>query len=388
MNLPSDRTATRNRFKLLWFSEIQWDFLSTRKQRLLARFPDTWQILFIEPFALGRSHHWLPVKRGRVWVVSVPFLKSVPFSIGLLLDLPLLRFLLALPGMVWMLFWVTLLGFGSSDRVIGLSNVYWGKVAALLPCRLRFYDANDDHLAFPGSPAWLTSWLDCYLSKVQLIFSVSRELTSRLQVPSGTRIVELGNGVEFSHFATPRSEKPPELAALTGTILGYAGAMDWLDVPLLALVARAFPECQMVLLGPAYERDWWEKQRAINALPNLHYFGKVAYAELPAWVQHFDLALMPLLSNRLKTVSHPNKLYEYAAAGVPVLAMNYCSAVERAREVVHVASSHDEFLRMVPKALADQRRAERQAFAKQHSWDALAVEMVAELESAWRERCP
>ena len=66
--------------------------------------------------------------------------------------------------------------------------------------------------------------------------------------------------------------------------------------------------------------------------------------------------------------------------------MNYCSAVERAREVVYVAASQEEFVRMVPEALADRRSAERQAFARQHSWDALAAVMVHELQSACQER--
>ncbi len=391
MNLPSDRGAPCNlpdRFRLVWFSEIQWDFLSTRKQRLLCRFPDNWRILFIEPYALGRHHHWLPVKRGRVWVVSVPFLKSVPFRIGRLLNIPLLRGLLSLPGMALMLFWVTILGFGSSKRIIGLSNIYWGRVAALLPCRLRFYDANDDHLAFPGSPPWLKGSLDRYMAKVQLLFSVSRELTLRLKVPAGVRTVELGNGVEFAHFASTRPDKPAALSRLKGPILGYAGAMDWLDTSLIAATAQAWPECQIILLGPAYKREWWKKQEAINALPNVHYFGKIEYTELPAWVQHFDLALMPLLSGELKGVSHPNKLYEYCATGVPVLSMNYCSAVERAREVVHVARSKEEFVGMVPQAMADRRVEARQAFARQHSWDALAGSMVQELEKGWLERHP
>jgi len=391
MNLPSDRGASRSLLsplRLVWFSEIQWDFLSTRKQRLLCRFPENWCILFIEPFALGRCHHWIPVKRGRVWVVSVPFLKSVPFRIGRLLDIPLLRALLSVPGIVLMLFWVTVLGFGYSDRIIGLSNIYWGRVAALLPCRLRFYDANDDHLAFPGCPPWLKSSLDRYLAKVHLLFSVSRELTGRLKISSDVRIVELGNGVEFSHFATPRSYRPVELAGLKGPILGYAGAMDWIDTSLIAATARAWPNCSIVLLGPAYEQEWWKKQESINTLQNVHYFGKIDYEALPAWVQRFDLALMPLLSNKLKKASHPNKLYEYTATGVPVLTMNYCSAVERARDVVHIAMSQEDFVRLVPQALADKRREARQAFARQHSWDSLAAAMEQELRNACLERRP
>ena len=372
-------------FRLVWFSEIQWDFLSTRKQRLLGRFPENWRILFIEPYALGRRHHWLPVKRGRVWVVSVPFIKSVPFSIGRLLDIPLLRLLVSLPGIVLMLFWVAFLGFASSERIIGLSNVYWGRVAALLPSRCRFYDANDHHLAFPGSPKWLKGYLETYLSSVQLLFSVSPELTSRLRVPSGVRCIDLGNGVEFSHFAAPSHQFPAGLSGMKGPILGYVGAMDWLDTALVAATARAWPEYSILLIGPAYEREWWKKQGVLNTMSNVHYAGKVDYAELPAWVQHFDLALMPLVNNELKGVSHPNKLYEYCASGVPVLTMNYCSAVERAKDVVHVATSSEAFVRMVPQALADKRSDARQLFARQHSWDALAAAMVHELQNAYKE---
>ncbi len=385
MTLPFTKRLPGTPYRLVWFSEIQWDFLSTRKQRILGRFPENWRILFIEPYALGRKHHWIPVKRGRVWVVSVPFLKTVPFRIGRLLDNPLLRLLVSLPGIVLMLFWVTLLGFSPSERIIGLSNVYWGRVAAFLSCRLRFYDANDDHLAFPGTPQWLEGYLKTYLSSVQLLFSVSPELTARLPVPSGVRCIELGNGVEFTHFATPARLIPVGLSSLNRPILGYAGAMDWIDTALVAATAREWPDYSIVLIGPAYERDWWKNQATINTMPNVHYVGKVDYRELPAWIQHFDLALMPLLRNELKGVSHPNKLYEYSATGVPVLSMNYCSAVERAGDVVHVAASLEEFVRMVPEALADQRREARQAFARQHSWDVLTATMVQELQNAYEE---
>ncbi|NTW83670.1 MAG: glycosyltransferase family 1 protein [Chlorobiaceae bacterium] len=374
-----------DRYRLVWFSEIQWDFLSTRKQRLLSRFPENWKILFIEPYAVGRRHHWLPVKRGRVWVVSVPFLKSVPYRIGRLLDNPVLRSLVSLPGILLALCWITLLGFASRKRIIGLSNVYWGRVVAMLPCRLRFYDANDDHLAFPGVPAWLKDYLETWLSKTDLLFSVSPELTARLPVPEDVRCVELGNGVEFGHFATFRPVAPVKLSGIGKPVLGYAGAMDWLDTELVADVARAWPETSIVLLGPAYERGWWQRQSDLKSLPNVHFFGKIDYDELPAWVQRFDLALIPLPGNRLKGVSHPNKLYEYCAAGVPVLTMNYCSAVDRARDVVHVADTRETFVQMLPRALADSRRDERQAFAREYSWDVLARQMVEELTKAYQK---
>jgi len=378
-----DRT---DRVDLVWFSEIQWDFLSTRKQRLLARFPATWRILFVEPFAVGRRSHWLPVKRGRVTVVTVPFLKTIPPGKPQLFDNPLIRWLVTLAGRSVAAFWFRVLGFASAERIIGLSNIYWGKAAASMPCRLRFYDANDDHLGFtPGQP-WLHDTLRRFVEKADLIFYVSDPLLDKLRQRPDQRCVELGNGVEFDHFATPRPNIPEKLAALPRPILGYAGAMDWLDAVLVASVAKSWPEFSVVLVGPAYASDWAERHADLLCLPNVHWVGKVPYDELPAWVQQFDLALMPLQRSELKRASNPNKLYEYAAAGVPILAIDYCDAVRKASGVAHVASTPEEFVRLVPEALADGRRAERQAFARKHSWDALAAAMVRDLRDAMQRR--
>ncbi len=375
-----------DRVELIWFSEIQWDFLSTRKQRLLARFPEPWRILFIEPFAVGRRSHWRPASRGCVTVLTVPFLKTIPQGKPQFFDNPLIRSTGTLAGRALAAFWCRVLGFSSADRIIGLSNIYWGDVAASLPCRLRFYDANDDHLGFtPGQP-WLRDSMRRFVEKADLIFYVSDPLLEKLRPRPKQRCVELGNGVEFEHFAAPRPNSPKKLAELPRPILGYVGAMDWLDADLVTSVARAWPEYSVVLVGPAYASDWAERHAALLELPNVSWVGKVDYDELPAWVQRFELALMPLERSELKRASNPNKLYEYAASGVPILAIDYCDAVRKASGVVHVASTPEEFVQLVPEALADGRRMERQAFATAHSWDALAGAMVRELAAAMKRR--
>jgi glycosyltransferase involved in cell wall biosynthesis len=372
--------------ELIWFSEIQWDFLSTRKQRLLQRFPEEWKILFVEPFALGRRQHWLPVKRGRVTVVTVPFIKHVPSGMLQLFDRASVRGLFTVAGRIMIEFWTRLLGFASFDRIIGLSNIYWGRVAATMPCLVRFYDANDDHLGFTGAPGWLRDSLRRYLEAVDLMFYVSPELLEKLKPPSGVLCVELGNGVEYDHFARPRPSVPEKLACVPKPVLGYVGALDWLDVALVEAVAQAWPDYSVLLIGPAYARDWMERHATLLSLPNVYCPGKVDYSELPAWVQRFDLALMPLERSDLKRSSHPNKLYEYTAAGVPVLAIDYCRAVYRARGVVSVASTPEEFVRLVPQAMADDRKAERQSFARKHGWDGLAALMLRELRDARKRK--
>ncbi|NTV24662.1 MAG: glycosyltransferase family 1 protein [Chlorobiaceae bacterium] len=385
----SSRQGHRGRhdgYTLVWFSEIQWDFLSTRKQRLLQRFPEEWQILFVEPFALGRRQHWLPVKRGRVTVVTIPFLKQVPAGTVALFDRASVRWVVSLVGSVLAGFWMRVLGFSRRDRIVGLSNIFWGSVAAKMPCSFRFYDANDDHLGFTAAQEWLRNSLQRYLDACDLLFYVSPELLEKLLPAPGTRCIELGNGVEFDHFARPVATVPDALAALPGPILGYVGALDWIDADLVESLARAYPECSVVLVGPAYAREWTARHVSLLGLPNVHCPGKIDYDELPSWMQRFDLALMPLERSELKRASNPNKLYEYTAAGVPVLAIDYCSAVARASQVVTVTGTPEEFVRLVPQAMADQRREARQAFAREHSWDALAEAMVSELEDVYRRR--
>jgi glycosyltransferase involved in cell wall biosynthesis len=379
-NLQRADKHRADRIDLIWFSEIQWDFLSTRKQRLLSRFPEEWHILFIEPFALGRRSHWLPVRRGNVTVVTVPFVKNVPQDRVQLFDNALFRWAVTLAGRMIAAFWCRVLGFASPERIIGLSNIYWGGVAASMPCLVRFYDANDDHLGFTPARPWLRESLRRFVRKADLIFYVSDLLLEKLLPGTEQRCVELGNGVEFDHFSRPRSDVPEKLRSLQRPVLGYAGAMDWIDADLVESVARVWPAFSIVLVGPSYARDWAERHAGLLELPNVHWVGKVAYEELPAWVQHFDLALMPLERSELKRASNPNKLYEYTAAGVPVLAIDYCRALREAREVVRVASTSEEFVRLVPEAMAEGRRAERQAFAEAHGWDGLADTMVRELK--------
>ncbi|RXK88803.1 glycosyltransferase family 1 protein [Chlorobaculum sp. 24CR] len=319
-------------------------------------------------------------------VVTVPFLKTIPPGKPQLFDNPFVRRAVTLAGRSIAGFWCRVPGFSAADRIIGLSNIYWGEAAASMPCRLRFYDANDDHLGFTPSQPWLRDSMRRFVEKADLIFYVSELLLEKIKPRPDQRCVELGNGVEFDHFAAPRRETPTELAALPRPILGYAGAMDWLDADLVASVAKTYPKYSVVLVGPAYAHDWADRHADLLELPNVHWVGKVGYDELPAWLQRFDLALMLLERSPLKRASHPNKLYEYAAAGVPILAIDYCDAVRQARDVAHVASTPEEFVRLVPAALDDGRKAERQAFARKHSWNALAAAMVRELRSAMQRR--
>ncbi len=361
--------------KLIWFSEIKWDYLVTRKQQVLKRFSSDWDILFVEPYVVGKAQHWLPKQQGKITVITIPFLKRIPDArIARILDVRFVRFLFGVLGSFYFRMIATYLGFLGKHRFVGLSSAYWGKIAAGLPASLHFYDANDAHLDFPGTPQWLKEYLEAYLEQADLSFAVSPEIRDSIQELGAKQVHLLGNGVDYKHFSQVQP-RPPELQQINKTILGYAGAMDWLDAGLIRKICQTFTDCDVVLLGPEIHPGWFEAQSEFDGLTNLKYLGKIDYQVLPAFVQAFDVALIPFVVDELTKPLNPNKLYEYSAAGKPVVSMNYSSTIDKLKDVIYVGDSHAEFIEQIRKSLAQPNNPERIKLAQAHSWDNVAASM-------------
>jgi glycosyltransferase involved in cell wall biosynthesis len=97
-------------------------------------------------------------------------------------------------------------------------------------------------------------------------------------------------------------------------------------------------------------------------------------AALPAYLGCFDIAVIPFKINELTTGVNPVKLYEYLAAGRPVVSSDL-PEVRPFSPYVAVAGNAAEFVRGLEAELAadsPEKRAERIELAEQHSWEARA----------------
>jgi len=365
--------------RLIWFSEIKWDYLVTRKQQILNRFPADVKILFIEPYVVGKSQNWLPRRHGNITVLTIPFLKTIPQPfIANLFNFRMVRWIFGILGSLYFKIFSNVLGFSGRNRVIGLSSAFWGKIASRQKADQHFYDANDAHLDFPGTPNWLEEYLRAYLEVAELCFSVSPEISESIKRLGARNIQLLGNGVDFDHFSTPQAI-PTRLKGMTKPILGYAGAMDWLDSALIREVCIAYPDHEVVLIGPEIRPGWFKNRSDFMDLENLTYLGKVPYQDLPAYVQTFRIAMIPFIVDELTKPLNPNKLYEYSAAGKPVVSMNYSSTIDNLRAIVFVGNTHTEFIQQIQKAaerVEDPRRIE---LAQANSWEKIARKMITQI---------
>jgi GT2 family glycosyltransferase len=113
--------------------------------------------------------------------------------------------------------------------------------------------------------------------------------------------------------------------------------------------------------------------------------GEVSYTELPRWLHGMDVCLIPFLVNELTLATNPVKVYEYLAAGKPVVATELPELGEpELAPFVRRAADHAGFVRQVREALEKSTdsaaREPRRRFAKAESWAARAAAFHAALD--------
>ena len=90
------------------------------------------------------------------------------------------------------------------------------------------------------------------------------------------------HGVDYEHFSKALSNNlpvPDDIANIPHPQLGFFGLIrDWIDLDLLAAVARQKPDWNFVLIG-----DSAVDLRPYRSLENMHFLGPKPYEELPAY---------------------------------------------------------------------------------------------------------
>jgi len=364
-------------------AEVQWRYVRTRKQQLLRLFPPSWRLLFLQPYVRGRRNDWWPRRDGALTYVTVPVLKNVPQpGLRRLLAVSVVRAAVDAVLLLWVGCLRLCLGF-AGDAVLYVSNIYYGGILRFLPRRAAVYDCNDNHLAFPGTPAWARRYFEWVVREVDAVVVSQTLLREEIEPLRPQALLEIGNGVDFELFdAAWRKPAPPaRLAALPAPRLGYAGALaEWIDFALFARLAAAFPQASLVLVGPVVGAAA-PLEQLLAAHRNVHWLGSVPHTELPQYVAGMDVCLIPFRSTPLTRGVAPNKLYEYFALGKPVVSTDFSPWVRGFEPLLQVAATPEAVLAAVRASLATLGDvAARRSLAREHSWERSAAAMVQLLE--------
>ncbi len=212
------------------------------------------------------------------------------------------------------------------------------------------YDLTDDWEAFESDPSRkrvLGSQIQALLSRADVVLACSpylRDYANR----RGARADLVPNA---AGDMTASAGTHPRLAHIAAPVLGYLGTLHEarLDLELLRSSAELRPDWSFVLIGPNHLSD-----RAMGVLatqPNIVCLGPCAYEEVPAVLHGFDVGLVPHIVNDVSESLDPLKMYEYAAAGVPIVATPVGIPAEIAARVTQVRTP-EELIAAVSTILA------------------------------------
>ena len=194
------------------------------------------------------------------------------------------------------------------------------------------------------------------LDRVDAVFAINEPLAAAKRVRCPETFVS-PHGVDHALFARalePATTIPEDLAAIPGPRIGFYGTLrEWVDFELIAHVARARPDWQIVLIG----QELCDTS-AVHTLPNVHLLGQKQHAELPAYCKGFDVGIIPYRIDERMTFVNPLKLREYLSAGVPVVSTPV-PEVARYAPQCEVAADGPAFVAAIERVLASDSAAKR-----------------------------
>ncbi|MBX3206851.1 MAG: glycosyltransferase [Labilithrix sp.] len=226
------------------------------------------------------------------------------------------------------------------------------------------------------------------LSKVDCVFAINGELAdAKRAVNPATHIAP--HGVAHAEFARALDDDtvvPADIARLPKPVLGFYGTLrSWVDLDLVAHVARARPSWSIALIGQALD-----DVDAVAGLPNVHLLGRKPHSDLPAYCKGMDVGLIPYrIDERMKFVN-PIKLREYLSAGLPVVSTDV-PEVRRYVPRCTIADDGPAFVAAVESALASDspaRRRERSQAMERETWPMRVAEVARIVDDAAKAKYP
>ncbi|WP_211876927.1 UDP-galactopyranose mutase [Plastoroseomonas hellenica] len=347
-------------YPLICFSHLRWDSVFQRPQQLMSRFAQQRDVSFFEEALQGETDdlriHICPRTNVRV---LTPILRD-PFSIEAVRKL-LDGFLEGRgPATAW---YYTPMALAFSD------HVPWTAIA---------FDCMDELSAFRFAPEALKVQERRLMRVADVVFTggVSLFEARKSRHPN---IHCFPSGVDLPHFAAARSglPEPADQRAIGRPRIGYFGVIDErLDMGLLSEIARLRPSWQLVMLGPVAKLRPDEMPQA----PSIHWLGGRDYRDLPAYLAHWDVALMPFAMNEATRFISPTKAPEYLAGGCRVVSTPICDVLKRfaGLDAVGIGADTQSFVAAIERAIGRREMSDFEAvdtMLASMSWDGIQRSM-------------
>ncbi len=227
---------------------------------------------------------------------------------------------------------------------------YWTPLALELRDRYGWkilYDCMDEWIDFPNIGKALIEQEEILVRQSDLV-TVTASLLYDKWSPVARHCVLIRNAVDYKFF---REHCSPNslLDDMARPIIGYYGALaEWVDFELLSFLAEARPNWNFVLIGDVFVNDI----AGLDKMQNVFMLGRWPYADMPRFLYHFDVCLIPFKLNNVTHAVDPVKFYEFVSAGKPIVSVPL-KELKIYDDYIYFADQLEDFLKQTEIALIE-----------------------------------
>ena len=312
---------------IIYFGPEKWEGMWRNRHHLMSRFSKQNKVLYVEPRyylkelrqqlvnrASGNSHLVQNMKQKRVvktagnpnlYIYHTP--AFLPVSGRSLLDKVTLG--------AWTLYLKTVIQkLGFRNPTIWLSRPDWVDLIGRFHERLVVYHVVDEYMGYDlnseESKQKLMKLEREMLQKVDVVITVSEKLyQAKKRFNKNTYLV--ANAVDFDSYdraLKSNSDPPKDIDILKKPIIGYSGLISTrLDFEIIDYIATKHPEWSLALMG-GVNKGCEDILQRFKTFKNIHLLGQKPIDQVPYYVKHFNVCIIPYGKNEQSENLSPLKL--------------------------------------------------------------------------------
>lgn len=325
---------------IFYFSSIPYNFIKQRPQQLYDQwkehFDDYYEFFYIEPIGLlsyFKRKIFKKVVGSKIDsnVLSIPISRKMEsfYLSKLFMDIFMKRFLKKCDAF---------------EKKVAIScTPLWEPFISKEEFDIISYDYLDSIKVHSNDKNYNKTELNHknLVLKSDIIFTTAKKLEEDiLSISSQKEIITVSNGVNPLFFQKMKDCKVTDYKKEDKQVVGYVGAIfNWFDINLVCKSAKLLPDVNFVLVGPT------NTQNRVEAPENVFFLGKKAYNQIPAYINLFDVAIIPFKDEDISESTDPIKAYEYFSLGKPVVS-TYFKELEKFNEgnILKMTTTEDEFI--------------------------------------------
>lgn len=235
----------------------------------------------------------------------------------------------------------------------------------------------------------IASWVAAYMvrrvckSATRMVVA-ARPLLRHIPPAKHAITTVIPNGVYLKQF---RSQATPYHSLQRPYLLGYVGVLrEWVDfTPVFRTIARLRTEghaISLVIVGKEGRYHEVIASASRNGISNyVKFLGSRSYQEIPKLIHSFNAGIIPFVINDVTIGALPLKLFEYAAASIPIISSPLPEVKRIAGGVVEYAQSEEEWYSACLRLMRI-RVSPQYMFLQQYDWSIITKQYVSLIQSA------